>query len=174
MKVPPTLIFLVFLILISFTACEKNSDEVTGVVEIYLLEEFETVGEGAGIDAASAVTKPKPLVKYDDLRKYNAEEYFFKVTDDARETIENMPQSVFGIAFAVTADDELIYTGYFVPLYSSASVQWIVIDPLFWRLDNRMYVELGYPGLIEGSVIPDHRNDPRILDIFRRDGKLVE
>ena len=77
-----------------------------------------------------------------------------------------MEHSIGGIAFAVTANEELVYTGYFVPSYSSASVQWIVIDPLFWHLTNRMYVNLGYPGLFEGAVIPDHRNDERILKIF--------
>jgi len=37
-----------------------------------------------------------------------------------------------------------------------------------------MHVNLGYPGQIEGAVIPDLHNDDRILRIFRRDGKLVD
>jgi hypothetical protein len=40
--------------------------------------------------------------------------------------------------------------------------------------DNELWVELGYPGPIDGVEIPDERNHPLILDIFRRDGKLIE
>ena len=171
-----TLIFVptIILLFLFFTACEKNNENVTGVVELYLLEVYETVGETPEIDLATVILAPEPLLGYPDFKSYNAKEYYVKVTDDARETIEEMDHSVAGVPFAVTADEEVVYTGYFVPAYSSISMQWIVIDPVFWRLNNRMYVALGYPGQFEGSVIPDHRNDPRILDIFRRDGNLVE
>jgi hypothetical protein len=167
-------LFIILLLLVNLTACHKERDRVTGSVEIHLLDAYETVGDTPEIDLASAVVAGKPLLEYQDLKVYNAKNYFFRITDDAREAVQEMDQSVSGIPFGVTADDELVYTGYFVPSYSSASVQWIVIDPLFIGTDNRMYVQLGYPGQFEGSVIPDQRNDPRILDIFRRDGKLVE
>ncbi len=40
---------------------------------------------------------------------------------------------------------------------------------------NELIVELGYPGLInDGTEIPDERNNPLILDIFSRDGKLID
>ena len=174
MKFTPASCPIIFILFLSFTACEKNNENVTGVVEIYLLEAHETVGETPEIDLATVVLKQDPLLGYPDFKSYNAKEYFFEVTDHGRETIEEMDKSVAGIPFAVTADEEVVYTGYFVPTYSSVSLQWIVIDPVFWQLTNRMYVQLGYPGQFEGSVIPDHRNDPRILDIFRRDGNLVE
>ena len=78
------------------------------------------------------------------------------------------------MAFAVAADEELAYTGYFWPGYSSMGCQWITTDPLFIGNRNTMTMGLGYPGLIEGTSIPDNRNDPRILEIFRADGKLIE
>ena len=166
--------FIILLLLVNLTGCQKEHERVTGGVEIRLLDAFETVGDTPEIDLASVVVAGTPLLDYQDLKSYNAREYFFRITDDAREAVREMDQSVTGIAFGVTADDELVYTGYFVPTYSSASVQWIVIDPILIGTDLRMHVQLGYPGQFEGSVIPDQRNDPRILDIFRRDGKLVE
>lgn len=173
MKIHPAIILVSFLFFAGFSGCDKYSN-VTGEVELYLLQEYETVDGSPEIDLNSIVLANDPLIGYSDFRSYNAKEHYFKLTDDAREAVEKESWTVGGTVFAVTADEEVIYTGYFVPIYSSLSVQWIVIDPLFSRLNNNMYVELGYPGQLEGTVIPDHRNDPRILDIFHRDGKLIK
>jgi len=164
---------LVFLIL-CVSACEKKISNVKGEVELYLLEAYETVDKSPEIELQSIVLEQVPLISYSGIKSYHAGEHYFKVTDDAREAVEEHAWTVGGTAFAITADEEVVYTGYFVPAYSSMSVQWVVIDPILWRLNNKMYVELGYPGQVEGVVIPDLRNDPRILDIFRRDGKLKE
>lgn len=159
-------------------SCEKNDSnptrDIPGEVKFYLIDEYETVDETLEIDLATVVLKEDPLLNYSELRAYNARDFFFKLSDGARDIIENMEHSVGGIAFAVTANEELVYTGYFVPSYSSISMQWIVIDPIFWHFTNRMYVNIGYPGQIEGVEIPDLRNDERILKIFRRDGRLVD
>lgn len=135
---------------------------------------YDTVEGSPEIDVATLVLEERPILSYADLKSYNAKDYYFKLTDAARERIEGMEHSVAGTAFAVTANEEVVYTGYFLPSYSSLAMQWIVIDPIFWHLSNRMYVNLGYPGSMEGEEIPDLRNDDRILGIFRRDGNLEE
>jgi hypothetical protein len=161
-------------IVLPLTSCDRDQGSVTGKVEFYLVAEFNTVGERCAIDLHSVELDPDPLIWYAELLSYNPEEHIFEITDGAKNTIQNLEHSVFGVPFGVTADGALVYTGYFWPGYSSLSCQWIVIDPLFWMGGNSLRVELGYPGLLEGAEIPDLRNDPRILDIFRRDGKLVE
>jgi hypothetical protein len=50
--------------------------------------------------------------------------------------------------------------------------QWVVADPLFIENDHGLMINLGYPGTWEGYEIPDKRNDPRILETFKQDGKL--
>ncbi len=155
-------------------SCDKQGNDATGIVEFFLLEAYETVGEGCEIEQGSAKLETAPLIRYADLLQYDAGETTFTISPDAKETIDSMEHSVFGVPFGVTAGGELIYTGYFWPAYSSLGCQWIIIDPLFFRGENKLVVELGYPGQIDGVAIPDHRNDPRILEIFRRDGKLVE
>lgn len=157
-------------------ACDKNDDpeRVTGGVELYLLESFETVESSCQIDNSTAVLKQDPFIKYSDFLSYNPEEYVFRVSEDAEETIENMEHPVNGVAFGVTADDELVYTGYFWPAHSSLICNWICIDPLSIYQGNELMVQMGYPGMMEGWEIPDKRNDPRILTIFRGDGKLIE
>lgn len=47
--------------------------------------------------------------------------------------------------------------------------KWKLMD-----LNNELSVQLGYPGLREGQIIPDKRNDKRILDIFTSDNKLIK
>ena len=76
--------------------------------------------------------------------------------------------------FALVANQEIIYTGYFWSSFSSAICPWLTIDPLFAEISGELRVELGYPGLMEGMSIPDHRNDERILSILRHDRKLIE
>lgn len=158
----------------TFLSCEKETVDLPGDVEFYLLDFYETLDSTPEIDLSTLVLAELPLLTYPEMKSYNSRNYFFKLTGEGRDKIEGMEHSVGGVAFAVTANEEVVYTGYFVPSYSSLAIQWIVIDPLFWHLTNRMYVNLGYPGLFEGSAIPDLRNDERILEIFRRDGKLAE
>jgi hypothetical protein len=161
---------------ILFAACQRSEKEVTGDVELHLLDSFETSGQSCEIVASSVVTDSVPLIRYTDFESYNSKTCVFIVTDNAREAVEAIEFPVNGRAFGLYADNELIYTGYFWPSYSSLSCQWIVIDPfiLSWGLGNELHVELGYPGLTEGVVIPDERNNEKILAIFRRDGKLIK
>ena len=155
------------------TSCDR-ANEVTGEVSFYLLETFNTVGDDCPIDESSVVLEAEPLITYDGLTWYDANEYEFGITEEVMETIKNMEQSVFGVPFGVTAGGELVYTGYFWPAYSSLACPWTTIDPVFMEMNHSLRVRLGYPGSIEGAEITDRRNDPRILEIFRRDGKLIE
>jgi len=158
---------------ILLTGCETGSTGV-GEVELYLLESYETVGGGFEISTSSVVVKETPLIPYDDFISYNSDDHIFLITDEAKEAVQSLQHSVRGVAFAVTAGREIVYTGYFWPSYSSLGCNWVVIDPLMIFGDYELRVRLGYPGVVEGSDIPDRRNDRRILGPFRRDGKLVE
>lgn len=161
-----------------FIACDKNStsentDTKNGKVELYLLESFKTIGY-TRIDEKTVVTKAQPLVTYSNFLSYDPTKFTFKISAGARAAIENIKHSVFGTAFAIKANNELIYTGYFWPSYSSASCDWVIIDPIMFTPANEMKVVIGYPGgLMPGQVVPDNRNDKRIVEIFGRDNKLV-
>ncbi|HER08721.1 MAG TPA: hypothetical protein ENO20_07400 [Bacteroides sp.] len=165
-------------IILSITApgsCEwMGSTCVPNGVELYLLESYETVESTCQIDQSTAELQKDPLIKYADFLSYDSCTHIFKLSEDAKKAIENMEHAVDGVAFGVTADDELIYTGYFWPAYSSLICNWICIDPLRVNQGNELRVGLGYPVMMEGWEIPDKRNDPRILKIFKEDGKLVE
>ena len=166
-------IFLLGIIGLIFNSCEKNNlDSVEGNVEFYLLESYQTIGNSCQIDESTVVTKAEPLIRYADLISYDPDHHVFDISGEANAAIRNMHYPVTGIAFAIKANNILIYTGYFWPGYSSLGCSWITIDPIMVDVGNTIEVKLGYPGLIEGEEIPDKRNDQRILNIFKRDHKL--
>ena len=159
-----------------FIACHKNEvvNPKNGSVELFLLDSYHTIGSTVQIDEKTVVTKSHPLVSYADFLTYDPKTYTFRISDSAKEAIKSLQLSVHGLAFAIKANNVLIYTGYFWPAYSSASCDWMVIDPATLSIGNELIVQIGYPGLIEGQVIPDKRNDQRILDIFTSDNKLIK
>lgn len=168
---------LVFVLSLFFmlTACKKDNDEKTGnSIDIYLISEFETINNTQEIDKNSVELSDNPLVFYNDIISYDAHNYLFKITEEAKTRINNLDDSIYTAAFAVTVDDEIIYTGYFWPGFLSSTCNWVVIDPLLLDVANALKVQLGYPETIEGVTIPDYRNDSRIIDIFRKDNKLIE
>jgi len=116
----------------------------------------------------------KPLVYYSDFISYNSKTYIFVISNDSKDRIQNLEHSVHGIPFALKVDNNLVYTGYFWPSYSSAMCKWIVIDPMRLLISNELKVYLGYPWSQSVVGIPDKRNDNQILDIFRSDNKLID
>ena len=155
-------------------SCERPAEPVSGDVHIYLLESYETSDQSHAIDPASAVIRAEPLIPYSEIYSYDPADHTFRISGTARDSLENRTVPVDFEAFGVVAGGEVIYTGYFWPSLSSAICQWVVIDPLMISGENKLEVRLGYPGPIEGVEIPDHRNHPTILAIFRSDGKLEE
>ncbi len=174
MKLSALISGLLALLLLSPTACEKWRGDAEGDVELYLLESYQTEDQSCAIVFSSVKINEAPLIAYPDIKSYDSKKRIFKISDAAAVVVKDQEHSVNGIAFAVVANDEVVYTGYFWPAYSSATCQWIVIDPLMISGDNELRVELGYPGLMDGAYIPDERNNEQILDIFRRDGKLKD
>ena len=172
-------LFIVCLLALSliFTACKKSemAHYDGGKVELYLLESYKTVGSAYSfqIDEKTVVTNAQPLLNYSDFLSYDSKNYTFVVTENARNAITGLKHSVWGVAFAIKANDVLIYTGYFWPSYSSAGCSWLVVDPIRLSMGNEMILKLGYPGLLVGQVIPDKRNDERILSILASDNKLI-
>lgn len=158
------------------TSCEKDeTDKTIGEnVELYLIESYETTDIQFQINENRVVTKKSPLLYYSDFLSYDSNSYEFVISEESKNRIKNLEHSLHGIPFALKVDNEIIYTGYFWPSYSSQSCDWVVIDPFGINTDNEMKVELGYPGPVLGVEIPDERNASQILDVFRRDNKLIE
>ena len=167
-------IFGLFVLVIVF-GCEKNEDYIddsNSKVELYLIDSYSRIANSCQIDENTVIAENSPLIYYSDFLSYDPKEYLFELSERAIEAIKDLEHSVYGLAFAVKANDTLIYTGYFWPSSSSASCNWTVIDPFTTYIGNKVQIRLGYPGLFQGQVIQDKRNDNRILGIFKQDNKL--
>ena len=156
-------------LLIMVSACDKEpiNPNAGKNVEFYRLDNDMVGPHDMIINVDSATLNDSVLIGYDDIISYNLKTYDFKVSEDAMERLNSYE------AFAVTVYKEVVYTGYFWTSISSRIVNTIVIDLLFTE-GNTLHVQLGYPGLMDGMTIPDMRNDPRIIDVLRRDKKLIE
>ena len=154
--------------------CEKEEDNFYGNVELFLLDSYSRIENSYQIDETTVKTKASPLISYSDFISYDSNDYVFQISDKAKNAIDEVEHSVHGVPFAVKAKGKLIYSGYFWPSYSSAGCDCIVIDPMMISVDNKIRVSLGFPGLIHGQVIPDNRNDIRIIEIFEKDNKLIK
>lgn len=167
---------IILLVIIFSSGCEKNvSPRMPGRnVEFYLITDFQKQGLSSKIINSTVKLSDSVIIYYDDIISYDQDNYTFTLTKGCSNkfTLDDN-YKIHGMPFAVTIDKEIVYTGYFWYSFSSSIVDWITIDPLFLSMNNTMRVSLGYPGLIQGDYIPDNRNDQRILDRLRRDGKLI-
>lgn len=166
------LLYSIGLLTILATGCEKKDDtsDFEGKVALYLVKSYSTLENSNKIIEQSVVTESVPLVYYSDFLSYDSAEFAFELSSRATEAIKKLDHSVHGIPFAIKAYNNLVYTGYFWPGYSSASCDWITMDPM--SIGNKIYVRLGYPGLSQGQTIEDKRNDKRIIQLFKEDNKL--
>lgn len=85
---------------------KKSSD---GKVELYLLDSYSKFEDFSyRIDETTVKTKANPLISYDDFISYDSRNYEFQISDKAMRAINDVEQSVHGVAFAVKANGEII------------------------------------------------------------------
>jgi hypothetical protein len=173
-------ILLIACSLISFLipySCEKGSDigYAGKEIEIYILNDYKTENAADIIDNSTVVLNEKPLITYNEIISYNKEDYTFEVNESAIDKLnEDGGLKYHFKAFAVTVDKSIIYTGYFWPAYSSSIKQWFVIDPILYSGENKLRVGLAYPTDAFAGTYQDKRNDIRIINVLKRDGKLKD
>jgi hypothetical protein len=142
-------------------------------LEFYLIKDCQKVGSSAKIINSTVNLSDSVIISYNEIKSYNSDTYTFTVTKSCANKLNDFKNNhIHGTPFAVTVDKQIIYTGYFWCSFSSTSVDWVTIDPLNYSGKNQLTVSLGYPGLFQGDYIPDNRNDYRILDLLRTEGKL--
>lgn len=171
------LIFAAFLISVFYLACtEKDTatPKAEGEVQIFLLKSFNEKSGTQQIDESSVELEKEAFLNYDDLISYNRKSHTFKIPENKRSLFAINGSTVHFKAFAVLANNELIYTGYFWPEYSSQICDWNVISPIRAEISGDLRVRLGYPGQLIEAGKTDKRNDDRIINIFKRDNKLIE
>ena len=152
------------MVVLLLTACQK--DDLSQEVAFYSLKKFDKNGVFA-IDEGSAELGNEILISYDNLLSYDSKSHAFTIPEELTNEIDVDLSSIgyFQKPFAVAIGKKIIYTGYFWSALSSLAPDWTTAIPF----GNTLSINLSFD-----SQSNDQRNDPRILDIFRRDGKLME
>lgn len=156
--------------------CKKqvSTPRTDGGIEIYLLKTYTKGLNTSQIIKESIVLEDTALINDAEIYTYNQNTYTFTVAARKIKWLNDFQTNkTHGRAFAVSVDNTVIYTGYFWASFSSASVDWITIDPLNISGRNTLTVRLGYPGLSPGMIIPDLRNDSRIIEYMRSTNRLL-
>ena len=156
---------------IPFTACDDdNINPALGKVEIFLIKKEVEQNSYNSIDPKSIVLEETPFVSYNDLETYNQTTHTFQISKKAKETIYNLPNGGHQIAFALKANDEIIYTGHFWSVLSSAAYFGYHFMPGLDFHKDQLKIRLGLHG--SSSELIDKRNHEKILRIFEADNKL--
>jgi hypothetical protein len=158
-----------------FFSCEQENpaDHAGKAIHFYLLDEYSTPAGRCKIIDSTVVLSDSIIIPYHEILSYNKSTCTFTITEECHEKIGQFNTPVHGVAFAVAIDKNPVYTGYFWASYSSLSCDWLTIDPIDYTRKNQLTLQLGYPGGNPNHEIPDKRNDPALLEIFKRDGKLT-
>jgi hypothetical protein len=150
-------------------SCEKDSGFG---LEIYLLTDYQTKSPSKEIIAGSETLSKNPLIYYSDIISYDSTDHYFQIETSKIQELNHKEWSTQGTAFSLTINKSIIYSGYFMPGYSSLAIDWIAIDPL--SVDSKIRVSLGYPGDWSQLADRDPRNDDRIINLLLKDNKLKQ
>jgi hypothetical protein len=149
--------------------CEKDS--ISGL-EIYLLTDFQKKSSSYEIISGSEKLSKNPIISYNEIILYDSTDHVFQIESSKAQELNQKNWSVQGIAFSLTINKSIIYSGYFMPGYSSLGIDWIAIDPL--SIDSKIRVTIGYPGDWPQLAGRDPRNDDRIINLLLKDNKLKQ
>jgi hypothetical protein len=155
------------ILLLGFLSCKKDSGFG---LEIYLLKGYQIKPSSQEIIAGSEKLSKNPVIYYHNVIYYDSTNHYFKIDSLKAVELNRTNWTTQGTPFALTIDKHIIYSGYFVPGYSSSGCGWFCIDPL--SFNEQIRVTLGYPGDRQELIPIDPRNDARIISCLKTDNKL--
>jgi hypothetical protein len=151
------------------SSCEKQTDSG---LEIYLLTDYQKKSGSSEIIAGSEKLAENPVISYNEIILYDSTDHYFVIAQTKAQELSQIRWTTQGTAFSLTINKQIIYSGYFMPGYSSLGLDWISIDPL--AFDSKIRVTLGYPVDWPQFQGRDPRNDNRIINYLRKDKKLKQ
>ncbi len=120
------ILVLSFSILVLF-GCEKDS----GIgLEIYTLRSYQTKPNSQEIISGTEKLTKNPIISYNDILFYDSTNHYFMIDSLKGNELRKINWPTNGTPFALTINKEVIYSGNFVPGYSSSGSDWYTIDPL--------------------------------------------
>jgi len=151
--------------LVSNATINGGSSQKEADFGIYLVAEDIPFSQLASFDIYSVELQNEPIISTDDIITYSVGAHEIMLTDKATNRISK------GLVtpFVVCVGSERIYSGTFLPIYSSVvPVGVITIEPCLSSITHSIKISPGF--LYSGE---DPRSDSRILESLEHAGKLV-
>jgi hypothetical protein len=164
------LLFILTIAAICFS-CRKDNISAGETVEIYLLKTYQTMAGKCQINPSASTLQDIATINNQDILEYSQNSYEFTLTDEAIQKVKSFEDRT---PFAVTVDKHIIYYGFFKPSISSSSCDHSITMDIAGSPGTKIYLRLGYPGVLEGVAIDDQRNNPKLLATLKKQGKLKE
>jgi hypothetical protein len=162
-------LFFFLTIAILCLSCKKDDVKGGDSVEVYLLGTAQRVTGKCQIDPLLSVLEDTPVIRNQDIVEYSQNEYQFKLTNTAIQKVKAFNDFT---AFAVTVDKQVIYYGFFKPGFSSSSCDHSITMDVDWVSSEKITLRLGYPAPLPGVTIDDQRNNSKLIEALRNQGKL--
>jgi hypothetical protein len=174
MNVTSILIFLISSIVLGCTDTSSNlSTEIGEGIEIYLTKSAKANDYNIDYDKLRLDTftlQDIPVLKYGDIIKYNPSSHTMTLRFSS-DNLEVDIRSVYGSMFIVTLDKKPIYCGFFWPLISSATCSHVFILENWPDPDGKFSKKIIFN--FSNISSQDPRNDARIIERLKKDGKLI-
>ena len=162
-------------VLISFLiiSCDNTNDiKIGNGLEIYLTKTAYSSNlqkDYSSMSLDTVALLPEPILMYKDILSYDtlAHKLTLAISHDS---LKIGQASVYGRMFIVTIDKKPIYCGFKWPVISSVPCNWIYIEEPYEALDNLKNNEIVIS--FQTNQYTDPRNDKRIIDRLKKDGKL--
>ncbi len=155
--------------IIFIVSCNKGNTDAGQAVEISLFQTFHTVPGKCRVDSSKSVLQQNALIKNQDIVSYSHLSHQFTLTSFGMEKINALTDFT---AFAVTVDKEVMYYGILKQFTSSSSCEHSIIMTVDVTANNKISMDLGYPGMLQGVPIDDQRNHAKLLATLASQGKL--
>ncbi|MDN3655699.1 hypothetical protein QWZ08_08685 [Ferruginibacter paludis] len=150
-------------------SCKKENAAPGKTVEIDLLKSFQLVTGQCRINPSTATLQDTVAIGNNDIQRYSITDHTFTLNFL---TIQRVKAFRDFTPFAVTVDKQVVYYGIFKSAYSGASCDNSITMSNIFSADNKIVMQLGYPGMLQGTTVEDQRNNPKLIATLRRQGKI--
>lgn len=154
------------LILLGFIPVLSCTKDHSGQVEIYLLSSSSLISGQCAVNPVTAVLENNAFIKNDEIISYDMAAYSYQLSTTAMQKINALQPRV---PFAFTVNKEIIFLGINMPMVLSSSCNNSITMS---GLSREIWLRLGYPGITAGTVIDDQRNNSKLIDALRSQGKI--
>jgi len=122
-------------------------------------------------DLSRLALEPEPIIQAGEILSYSAARHDLELAPGAIARLKSLKVPVQGLGFVICEGRAPLLAGAFWTPLSSLSFDGLTINVPLGSEDTTVHLYTGYP-MQDEAAINDPRADARLLEAFRRAGKL--